>query len=95
MLKVACEGRAAIAAVPALPGASDQRDNAGVGVHAPDTVVLSHTHEHMALGVEGAHIGCFAGRLERRTAVTAKAFLPVAEDGLDDTSHDRHRPFSC
>src|SRR5262245_3954249 len=84
------ERRAAIAAVPTIPGASYQSDDAGVGVHAADPVVLSHTYKHMALGVEGAHIGGFAGRLNRGTAVTTIALLPVAENSLDDTLHDGH-----
>jgi hypothetical protein len=57
-------------------------------------MVVTHTYKHITLRVQGAHIGCLAGRLGSGTAVTAVAFFPVAEDGLDNTFSDWHSKFS-
>src|SRR5262249_5509462 len=89
------QGGAAIAAVPTFAGARHQCDDAGGGVHAPNAVMAPHAHKHVALSIEGAHIGGLAGCVERRTAVTAPTFLAVAEDILDDPWCNRHRSCSC
>lgn len=83
----AVEGRfrgGATIAAKALAAAGDRGENAGLGIEAPDGVVLGIDNKEVAVLVARGAFGAVEGGILGRAAIARVALLPRARDGGDN-----------
>ena len=78
LLELSLNRRSAVAAKTGLARARQRRNDARLGIHAANEVVLHFDEEHVAIAVEADFVRLVQARLRRRAAVPRVALASVA-----------------